>query len=208
MMHKHIQIKDLGLSFPHKTCFENFNCQIVYGNRIAIIGRNGSGKSTLLKMIARYFEPSNGTIMYGEDVIIGYVPQVIEDHTNLSGGECLNDSITKAFTQDPNILLLDEPTNHLDPRNRQGLMRMLQNYPGTLIIVSHDTEFLRHCIDTIWYIDNKKIHTFSGKYDDYIHEIKLKRTSIEGELAVLNHQKKDMHDKLMKEQQRTAKRSC
>lgn len=196
MMHKPIQIKDLDLSFPHKTCFENFSCQIPYGSRIAIIGRNGSGKSTLLKMIAS---------LCGEDVVVGYVPQVIVDHTDLSGGQRLNKAVTEALSLDPNVLLLDEPTNHLDTRNRKSLMRMLQNYPGTLIMVSHDKELLRHCTDTLWHIDNGKIHIFSGNYDDYMREIKLKRSSIEGELEFLNRQKKDMHYKLMQEQQRSSK---
>ena len=196
MMHKPIQIKDLDLSFPHKTCFENFSCQIPYGSRIAIIGRNGSGKSTLLKMIGA---------MHHEDVIVGYVPQVIVDHADLSGGQRLNKAVTEALSLDPNVLLLDEPTNHLDSRNRKSLMRMLQNYPGTLIMVSHDKELLRQCTDTLWHIDNGKIHIFSGNYDDYMREIKLKRASIEGELEFLNRQKKDMHHKLMQEQQRAAK---
>lgn len=196
MMHKPIQIKDLDLSFPHKTCFENFSCQIPYGSRIAIIGRNGSGKSSLLKMIAA---------MCGEDVVVGYVPQVIVDHAELSGGQRLNEAVTEALSLDPNVLLLDEPTNHLDNRNRKSLMRMLQNYPGTLIMVSHDKELLRQCTDTLWHIDNGKVHIFFGNYDDYMREIKLKRASIEGELKLLNRQKKDMHHKLMQEQQRAAK---
>ena len=84
-------------------------------------------------------------------------------------------------------------------------MRMLQNYPGTLIMVSHDKELLRQCTDTLWHIDNGKIHIFSGNYDDYMREIKLKRSSIERELELLNRQKKDMHHKLMQEQQRSSK---
>lgn len=196
MMHKPIQIKDFNLSFPHKTCFENFSCQIPYGSRIAIIGRNGSGKSSLVKMIAA---------MCDEDVVVGYVPQVIADHANLSGGQRLNKAVTEALSLDPNVLLLDEPTNHLDNRNRKSLMRMLQNYPGTIIMVSHDKELLRQCTDILWHIDNGKVHIFSGNYDDYIRAIKLKRSSIEGELELLNRQKKDMHYKLMQEQQRSSK---
>jgi len=196
MMHKQIHIKDLDLSFPHKTCFENFSCQIPYGSRIAIIGRNGSGKSSLLKMIPA---------ICGEDVVVGYVPQVIIDHTDLSGGQRLNKAVTEALSLDPNVLLLDEPTNHLDSRNKKSLMRMLQNYPGTLIIVSHDKELLRQCTDTLWHIDNGKVHIFSGNYDDYMREIKLKRASIVGDLELLSRQKKDMHHKLMQEQQRSSK---
>lgn len=197
MSHKVIQIKDVDLSFPHKVCFENFSCQIQYGSRIAIIGRNGGGKSSLLKMIA--------AICNEEGMVIGYVPQVIADYGELSGGQRLNEAITEALNVEPDILLLDEPTNHLDSRNRKNLMRMLQNYQGTIIIVSHDKELLRLCCNTLWHIDNGKVHIFSGKYDDYMHEIKLKRASIEGELELLSRQKREMHQKLMQEQQRSSK---
>jgi ATPase subunit of ABC transporter with duplicated ATPase domains len=141
----------------------------------------------------------------GEDMVAGYVPQVIIDHTDLSGGQRLNKAVTEALSLDPNVLLLDEPTNHLDSSNKKSLMRMLQNHPGTLIMVSHDKELLRQCIDTLWHIDNGKIHIFSGNYDDYMREIKLKRASIEGELELLNRKSKVMHNKLMQEQQRAAK---
>jgi ATPase subunit of ABC transporter with duplicated ATPase domains len=133
------------------------------------------------------------------------VQQIIEDNDSLSGGQRLNAAVTQALSLKPNILLLDEPTNHLDRHNRKSLMRMLQSYSGTLIVVSHDTELLRHCIDTLWHIDNGKIHVFSGNYDDYIRENRLKRASIEGELELLSRQKKDVHHKLMQEQQRAAK---
>lgn len=205
MIHKPIQIKDVELSFPHKTCFENFSNQIVYGSRIAIIGRNGAGKSTLLKMLAGILKPSSGTINMANDAVIGYVPQIVEEYSSLSGGQRLNASITSCLKLDPNILLLDEPTNHLDMRNRKSLIRMLKSYHGTLIIVSHDTELLRNCINTLWHIDNGEIHIFSGNYDNYINEIKLKRSAIEGNLTKLGKQKREMHDKLMQEQERAAK---
>lgn len=71
------------------------------------------------------------------------------------------------------MLFLDEPTNHLDLSNRKSLMRMLNQYVGTSIVVSHDTELLRvYCIDTLWgNIDDDQIRLFTGVYDDYIREI-------------------------------------
>jgi ATPase subunit of ABC transporter with duplicated ATPase domains len=205
MIHKPIQIKNLSLSFPHKTCFDDFNIQISHGSRIAIIGRNGSGKTTLLKMLYGAVEPSGGEIQCDEDVVFGFVPQIIEDYDSLSGGQRLNQAVTQALSLDPNVLLLDEPTNHLDRHNRKSLMRMLRSYPDTLIVVSHDTELLRNCIDTLWHIENGRIHVFSGNYDDYMKEMRLRRASIEQELSRLERQKIDMHHALMKEQKRAAK---
>ena len=126
MTHKPIEFVNVGLSFPHKTCFENFNTTVAYGSRIGIIGQNGSGKSTLLKMLQRLTETTDGYIKVPKDVRIGYVPQVIEDYETLSGGQRLNEALTRALVADPTVLLLDEPTNHLDHKNRQSLMRMLR----------------------------------------------------------------------------------
>lgn len=193
-MHKPILIKDFELYFPHKTCFSNFNCQINYGSKIGIIGKNGSGKSSLLKMIAQRCEQN-----------VGYIPQIIENYDNLSGAQRFNQCLSDALSARPDILLLDEPTNHLDMRNKKNLLRMLQNYQGTLIIVSHEQELLRSCINTLWHIDNGRINIFNGNYDDYIYESKLKKASILNEIDNLKRQKKEMHKKLMQEQQRAAK---
>lgn len=204
-IHKPIQIKNLSLSFPHKTCFDDFNAQIVYGSRIAIMGRNGSGKTTLLKIVCGVVEPTSGDIQCDDNVVFGFVPQIIEDFDYLSGGQRLNKAVTQALSCDPNVLLLDEPTNHLDRHNRKSLMRMLQSYTGTLIVVSHDTELLRNCIDTLWHIDNGQLSVFKGTYDDYIREVQSRRSSLEKEIRRLDRQKKDMHHTLMKEQKRSAK---
>lgn len=205
MSHKPIQLKNIGFSFTHKTCFLDFDAQILHGERIAIIGRNGCGKSTLLKIIQGICEPSYGEITIPDSVSFGYVPQLIDTSVTLSGGQRLNEALTHALSFDPNVLLLDEPTNHLDVANRKSLMRMLRGFSGTLLVVSHDVELLRNCIDTIWHIENGSIHVFSGRYDDYIREHRQRRVSIEQELSQLSKQKKEMHNALMKEQARASK---
>jgi ATPase subunit of ABC transporter with duplicated ATPase domains len=204
-MHSPIFLKDVALSFPHKTCFEDFSIQINFGSRIAIIGRNGCGKSILLKCIQGIMTPTGGLVHLPQNTRIGYVPQIIENDTILSGGERFNKALTNALSLDPNFLLLDEPTNHLDRHNHKSLMRMLQSFPGTLIVVSHDTELLRSCIDTLWHVDDGQIRVFTGAYDDYIRELHNRRSSIEQKITHLKRQKKDIHHALMKEQTRAAK---
>lgn len=201
-MHKPIQFKNLDLSFPHKTCFSDFDGQIIYGSRIAIIGSNGSGKSTLLKFFNEEVEPGAGEIHLPKDLMVGYLPQVIDSFNDLSGGEGLNCALTQALADDPNILLLDEPTNHLDRNNRRSLLRMLHGFSGTLLIVTHDVEVLNNLIDTIWHIDNGRVHVFSGNYEDYQRERAIKRNSLEDAVSSLKRQKKIMHQSLMKEQTR------
>lgn len=178
--------------------------QVFHGQRIAIIGRNGSGKSTLLKIIQGLGEPSEGTLKIPEEVKIGYVPQIVEGFDFLSGGERFQEALTQALSKSSNLLLLDEPTNHLDLKNRRSLMRMLQAYEGTLLIATHDPEILRF-MDTLWHIDDGKIHVFSGNYEDYKRQTQIKRHALEVSLDQLERKKEDLHDSLMKEQLRASK---
>jgi ATPase subunit of ABC transporter with duplicated ATPase domains len=205
MIHRPISLNHICLSFRTTMCFEDFSTQIHYGSRIAIIGRNGSGKSTLLKLLLGTAEASSGERHVPTDVTFGYVPQALDTATSLSGGQRLNQSLTAALARDPNVLLLDEPTNHLDAKNRKSLLRKVNDFYGTLIIVTHDTEVLRNCIDTLWHIDNGCIAEFSGNYDDYRRESDKKRLTIEKKLTLLKREKQDMHTSLMKEQNRAAK---
>ncbi|HAT1595128.1 TPA: ATP-binding cassette domain-containing protein [Legionella pneumophila] len=202
MNHKPIQFKDLSLNFSHKSCFQNFSGEIHFGDRIALIGRNGSGKSMLLKMLCGLSLAPAGEIKVPCDVRFGHLPQVIEDYPDLSGGQRLNQVLSKILSDKPNVLLLDEPTNHLDSRNRRSLMRMLKYYPGTLIIASHDTEFINTVTDILWHIDLGQVIVFRGAYFDYQQMLEDKKASIKQELSRIAQQKKKSHLALMREQER------
>jgi ATPase subunit of ABC transporter with duplicated ATPase domains len=204
-MHRPIFLNYISLYFPSKICFENFSAQIQPGSHIAIIGSNGAGKSMLLKIIKGDREPSNGEVKNNKNIVFGYVPQVIDEHKYLSGGEKFNKALSAAISQRPGILLLDEPTNHLDLKNKRSLIKMLNFYKGTFIVVSHDVELLRNCVDTLWHIDNRQIKIFHGQYDDYRNTILQQRRSIENELHSLEKEKKEVHKSLMKEQERVKK---
>ncbi len=204
MTHQSIFLQNISLSFAHKVCFEGFTTEILPGSHIAIVGRNGSGKSSLLKMLQGQMEPSSGKIQVPAAVVVGYVPQIIEGFSTLSGGQRLNQAFTEALSCDPNVLLLDEPTNHLDLNNRRSFLRMLHKYTGTIIVVSHDLELLR-LMDTFWHIDHGTIEVFCGNYEDYRHEKHQKRAAIEQEIEVLHRKKKALHEDLMQEQYRASK---
>lgn len=171
MMHTSIILRNVGFTLFHKTYFSSLSTIIHPGTRIVIIGRNGAGKSTLLKMIGGLMAPSDGEIHIPDGLDCQYVPQVITEHDDLSGAQRFQALLTRALASQPDVLLLDEPTNHLDRVNRKALMRMLSNFQGTLLAVSHDVQLLQEVpFDQLWHLDEGVVHIFAGSYDDYLRE--------------------------------------
>ena len=87
---------------------------------------------------------------------------------SLSGGEQGRMLFGKLMLQRPNILIMDEPTNHLDMESIEALNLALEHYPGTLIFVSHDREFVSSVATRIIDIEPGKITDFSGSYEEYL----------------------------------------
>lgn len=85
----------------------------------------------------------------------------------LSGGERVKVSLVKLLLEDSNFLILDEPTNHLDIKSLEALEEALINYNGSILLISHDEEFLENIVDNILYIEDKKIRSYMGGYDDF-----------------------------------------
>lgn len=88
----------------------------------------------------------------------------------LSGGEKSRLALAKMLIEPSNFLVLDEPTNHLDMKSKEVLMNALQKYNGTVLIVSHDREFIDGIVDKVIEVKNKKLRTFIGNATDYIKE--------------------------------------
>jgi ATPase subunit of ABC transporter with duplicated ATPase domains len=86
----------------------------------------------------------------------------------LSGGEQGRMLFGKLMMQQPNIMVLDEPTNHLDMESIESLNTALENYPGTLVFVSHDREFVSSLATRIIELTPTGVVNFSGNYEDYL----------------------------------------
>ena len=97
----------------------------------------------------------------------------------LSGGWLMRIALAKILLQSPDLLLLDEPTNHLDLVSLIWLEEFLMNYPGAMVIVSHDRVFLNHLIDRIAEIEAQKIDLYYGDYDRYLEEKEARRQILE-----------------------------
>lgn len=87
--------------------------------------------------------------------------------STLSGGQKTRVALGKLLLSQPDILLLDEPTNHLDMDSIRWLETYLLNYPGAVLIVSHDRYFLDRVVTKVVEIENAQIRTYMGNYSDY-----------------------------------------
>lgn len=88
----------------------------------------------------------------------------------LSGGERNRLALAKMLLSDFNVLVMDEPTNHLDIKSKNVLKQALQNFEGTLIIVSHDRDFLQELTDKVYEFKDKNIKEYLGDIDFYLEQ--------------------------------------
>lgn len=86
---------------------------------------------------------------------------------SMSGGEKARLVLAMIVWQRPNLLLLDEPTNHLDLNTREALSMALNEFEGTVMLVSHDRALLRAVCDEFWLVGRGKVAPFDGDLDDY-----------------------------------------
>jgi ATPase subunit of ABC transporter with duplicated ATPase domains len=133
--------------------------------------------------VREFFAKRFTTKIYDIDPRIDEVLEVV----NLVGHEKLHDRIVKSFSggqqarlllasaliQDPDLLLLDEPTNNLDKEGIAHLTSFLVNYKKTVIVISHDADFLNAFTDSVLYLDihTRKVEQYAGNYFDVVKEI-------------------------------------
>lgn len=86
---------------------------------------------------------------------------------NLSGGEKARLMLGIAAFGGPHLLILDEPTNHLDIDSRTALVKAINDYPGAVILVSHDRFLIEACADRLWLVGDGTVKNFDGDMEDY-----------------------------------------
>jgi len=94
-----------------------------------------------------------------------------------SGGEKARLALALVAWQKPNLLIMDEPTNHLDIEMREALTLALQNFPGAIVLVSHDRHLLKATVDEYWLVEDGKVDTFDGDLNDYHKHVQNKQAA-------------------------------
>ena len=101
----------------------------------------------------------------------------------LSGGEKSRLLLASLFLQRANFLILDEPTNHLDIESREGLVRALQDYEGTLLFVAHDRYLLNNVAEDVWALDENGITQYLGGFKAFHAKRRQEQACLSGQAA-------------------------
>src|SRR3954449_576522 len=88
----------------------------------------------------------------------------------LSGGWVMRAHLARLLVQEPDLLLLDEPTNHLDLESLVWFQEYLKSYPGAILMISHDREFLNQLVGSIIEIAHKRLVRYRGNWDSYVEQ--------------------------------------
>jgi len=130
--------------------------------------------------VREFFEKSFKDKVYDIDPKIDNVLEVVNLHAphsrlikSFSGGQQARLLLASALIQDPDLLLLDEPTNNLDKAGIAHLTKFLVEYPKTVIVISHDADFLNAFTHGVLYLDvfTRKVEQYVGNYSDVVKEI-------------------------------------
>jgi len=107
----------------------------------------------------------------------------------MSGGWVMRAHLARLLTQEPDLLLLDEPTNHLDLEALLWFQDYLKTYPGAILVISHDREFLNHLVGGIVEIRQSKLVHYRGNYDEYLVQREASETQL---LAAYKNQQREI----------------
>jgi ATPase subunit of ABC transporter with duplicated ATPase domains len=158
-MNAQLELTEVSLKTPTgRTLFEGLNLAIG-DEHVALVGRNGVGKSTLLALLAGRSQATAGKVRLQSKP--HFVPQIDERSASLSRGELRQLALREACASRAEILLLDEPTLHLDDAAVEWLRAWLMNFPGCVIVASHDRRILAD-IRHFFVVSESGCHYFGG----------------------------------------------
>jgi ATP-binding cassette, subfamily F, member 3 len=107
----------------------------------------------------------------------------------MSGGWIMRAYLARLLTHEPDLLLLDEPTNHLDLEALLWFQQYLKTYPGAIVVISHDREFLNELVGSIVEIRQSRLVRYRGNYDSYVEQREAQEQQI---VAAYKHQEREI----------------
>src|SRR5919112_281251 len=140
------------------------------GEKVGLVGRNGAGKSSLFSLLAGRLHADAGDFdarPRAQSMLLGLgfaLDELDAPVDSFSGGWRMRLQLARALMCPADMMLLDEPTNHLDLDALVWLEAWLQRFAGTMIVISHDREFLDATTRVTVHIDDAKLTRYTGNY--------------------------------------------
>ncbi|KAH0751706.1 hypothetical protein KY285_004854 [Solanum tuberosum] len=226
---KDITIENFSVAARGKELLKNTSVKISHGKRYGLVGPNGMGKSTLLKLLAwrKIPVPKNIDVLLVEQEIVGDDRTALEavvsaneeliklreeaaslqnaaasvgENEDDADGDNVVEKLSELYERlQPTLLLLDEPTNHLDLRAVLWLEEYLCRWKKTLVVVSHDRDFLNTVCGEIIHLHDMKLHFYRGNFDDFESGYEQRRKEM--------NKKFEIYDKQLKAAKRSGNRA-
>ena len=198
---QYLKINQLQLEYQGEKLLYVDKLNVQDGQRIGLIGKNGTGKTTLFNVISQKPVVFSVTGQIQRNCQLAMVAQLIS-YGKQSGGERERQEIMTAMAQmrhsKNTLLLLDEPTSNLDIGQQQWLIEILNHLKNPYIVIIHDRHFLTQTVNTIWYLNDKKVIAYKESFLNFEQDLKKRR---ENEAIQYHNQIKQIQ-KLKKAQQR------
>lgn len=190
-----IKLDKVKKYYEDKLILDIDNLEIKENSRIGIVGENGAGKTTLIKVILGELDIDEGKVFFHanysyisqsenyagfcDDSIIKSILGAPDNYNEfLSGGEKVKISINQALSSNSNFLIADEPTANLDTNTIKSIEKLISEYKGGLLLVSHDRDFLNNLCDNILEIENGKVKLYKCGYSKYL-KLKAEEREVE-----------------------------
>lgn len=180
-----IKLDKVKKYYGNKLILDIDNLEIKENDRVGVVGENGAGKTTLIKIILGEIDVDEGKIYvdanysyisqsenYCGDSKDGKIKSILDVPNSyndlLSGGEKVKIRINEALSSNSNFLIADEPTANLDTNTIKNIEKLISEYEGGLLLVSHDRDFLNNLCNNILEIENGKIKLYKCSYSKYL----------------------------------------
>ena len=190
-----VDLEDIGVAFDGRQILDGITWRIAPGERTGILGANGAGKSTLLSLVAGTLDPTTGREGLEKERVRDVVGRLRTAYTigdkdlspgqllerlgfssaqlstaigELSGGQRRRLQLLLVLLSEPNVLILDEPTNDMDTDMLAAIEDLLDEWPGTLIVVSHDRYLVERVTDQQYAVLGGKLRHLPGGVDEYV----------------------------------------
>ena len=148
----------------------------IRGTRVGYLPQESepAGNETIMEIAVPHEHEHDGQFVAKAKQILAYLGFKLTDHDRpareLSGGWIMRAHLARLLAEEPDLLLLDEPTNHLDLETLLWFQDYLKHYPGAILLISHDREFLNELCTHIAELRSSQIMRYTGNYDEYVEQ--------------------------------------